>query len=336
MNAWQTIWEWTGTGAGTVRQRKAQRREPGPGQVEIAVKAIGICGTDLHIVNGNQSFADPPMPLGHELAGVVERTGADAANWRPGDRVCVDPLIGCGYCAACKSGNKHLCNRGVEIGLHLPGGWQQFMLVPGANLHRIPDDLSWEEATQAETLHCCLSGVDKLRIRLGMRAAVIGDGPTGLLFVQLLKASGVDRVVLAGRREYRMQLGRQLGADDTVSAHGEIGDHDSRYDLVVDAAGTESSFAMAVRLLSKGGQCLLFGVPGAPIQADIASIVLKEIRMYGTTNDTHVWERAIALMRSRKVEPSKLVTHRFGFDRLDQAVAEAGNKTGPVKVIVTL
>jgi len=332
----QRIWEWTGVNE--VQSREAERVELRPGEVEVRVKAIGICGTDLHIMSGHVQFGKPPMPLGHELAGVVERVGPDVYGWQPGDRVCVDPLVGCGICEACRHGRKHHCPRGVEIGLHLPGGWRHYMNVPAANLYRLPDVLDFAEATQAETLHCCVGGVDKLDIAVGAHAAVIGDGPTGLLFVQLLKAAGCGYVTLLGRRDKRLHLGRQLGADEVLSANdNQMRQLEETYDIVIDAAGTECSIASALTLLRRGGQLLMFGLPGQPVVIDVQALVMKELRMIGSTNAPHVWPRVLELMASGVVQVRPLFTQEFPFDHLDQALALARSKTDEViKVFVTL
>ncbi|MBP1989436.1 zinc-dependent alcohol dehydrogenase [Paenibacillus eucommiae] len=353
----QQIWEWTGLDK--VESREVQRDEPGAGKVEVRIKAIGICGTDLHIMDGHFPFGSPPQPLGHELSGVVERVGKDVAGWVPGTRVCIDPLIGCGVCMECLSGSKHRCPEGVEIGLHIPGGWQQFLHVPADNLYRIADEVTFEEATQAETLHCCLGGIDKLDIRLGMHAAVIGDGPTGLYFLQLLKASGISKLTLIGRQESRLRLGKELGADVTIFAdeaqkqRSEPGqmqkqeleeelqeqklELEESCDIVIDAAGNEASIALAIRLLRKGGQLMLFGLPANPVPVDIQQIVLKELRLIGTTNAPDVWQRVVQLQADGGVRVKPLITQTFTFDQLDQAISLARNEPAEtVKIIVTV
>ncbi len=311
------IWQWTGFNA--VSPSVVERDEPSFGQAEIRIKAIGICGTDLHILSGHAEFGTPPLPLGHELAGVVERVGAGVARWKPGDRVCIDPLIGCGICRECLAGNKHRCAESGEIGLQFPGGWQEFLVVPSANLYRLPDSISFAEATQAETLHCCLGGIDKLDIRLGYHAAVLGDGPTGLYYVQLLKAAGTSRITLIGMRENRLELGRMLGADVAVNlrtADADVPEAET-HDIVIDAAGNEDSLKLGIELARRGGQLLLFGLPGKPILADIQAVVLKELTLLGSTNAPQVWPRVMEMMASGSVQVGPLITQYYRFEDLD-------------------
>ncbi|WP_171631401.1 zinc-dependent alcohol dehydrogenase [Paenibacillus plantarum] len=329
------IWEWTGYNAMTTRTTERERSLE-KDQVEVRIKSIGICGTDLHIMEGHTGFSQPPLPLGHELAGVVERIGDGVVKWKVGDRVCIDPLIGCGKCQECLVGHKHRCRESGEIGLQFPGGWQEFLVMPSTNLYKLPDSISFAEATQAETIHCCLGGVDKLTIQLGQNVSVIGDGPTGLYYVQLLKAAGAGKVSLIGMREKRLELGIRLGADAmfNLRAHAAPLAAETE-DIVIDAAGTESSLRLSIELLKKGGQLLLFGLPGEPILVDIQTVVLKELTLLGSTNAPQVWLRVIEMMASGSVQVKPLITQYYEFNELDKAVEFARNEPDEVvKVIV--
>lgn len=345
MAQYQQIWEWTDVHQ--ARQRTAERPEPSPGQVEVEIRSIGICGTDVHIMSGEAGFSEPPLPLGHELAGIVSRVGeqaGQAGDWQPGDRVCIDPLIGCGSCEACLAGNKHHCPFGGEIGLHYAGGWQQYLNVPAANLYRVPDTVSLEEASQAETLHCCVGALDKLDIQPGAAATVIGDGPTGLYFVQLLKAAGAAPVTLVGMQPHRLALGLQLGADAAIDLSASASDTacallpaEESQAIVIEAAGAEAALRLGIGLLRRGGQLLLFGLPSQAVQVDIQTVVLKELRLIGSTNAPQVWPRVLELMASGAAAVAPLITQRYGFDELDEAVAFARQHPGEaIKVIVNV
>lgn len=327
------IWEWTGDDQ--IVRRTAPRAEPAKGHVEIKVKAIGICGTDLHIVQGKVRFASPPFPLGHEISGIVERVGPGADEWLIGKRVCVDPLVGCGYCTYCTTGMKDKCEKGNEIGIHMAGGWQQYMEVPESNLHLLPNSLGYREATQAETLHCCLGGIDKLDLKLGMKAAVVGDGPTGLLFIQLLALSGVH-VTLFGLKANRLRLARELGADDTINLLETEIAASHQFDVIVDAAGSEKSIGDSLNMLKKGGQMLLFGIPENAVRLDVQNMITKDIRMIGTTNDSRVWSRVLYLMETGKVKVAPLLSKGYPFESLDKAVRDTqANQNEWIKTIVT-
>jgi len=322
-----------------VQMRQAHREQPESGQVEIRIEAIGICGTDLHIMSGHANFSSPPLPLGHELAGYVVRIGERVTGWSIGDRVCVDPLISCGHCEPCRAGQKHRCLDAGEIGLHYPGGWQQYLNVPASNLYQLPDSVSFEEASQAETLHCCLGGIDKLSIRLGMRATVMGDGPTGLFYVQLLKAAGLNRITLIGMNEKRLSLGQTFGADQCVNIRStDLNTLQlmNTQDIVIDAAGVEASLQASIDVLKPGGQLLLFGLPEKPFPVDIHTIVMKELTLLGSTNAPDVWPRVIDMLANNTVNVKALITHRFEFDQLNEAVDYARlHPSEAIKIIVS-
>lgn len=325
----QTIWEWTAVGE--VNCREAEREELKAGEAEVRIRAIGICSTDLHIVHGHYAVATPPMSLGHELAGTVERLGPGVTGLQPGDRVCIDPYIGCGVCAFCRAGNKHRCPTGAEIGIQLPGGWREYLNVPANNLYVLPEAISFIAATQLENIHCCLGAVDKLDIRLGDRAAVIGDGPSGLYFVQLLKAAGVTDVTLVGRREERLRLGRLIGADAVIDRRtDELRLPDESCAIVVDAVGSQAALDEALRILNKGGQLLMYGLSDNKVQLDVPTVIMKELRLQGSMNDPHVWHRVIALAASGTVRIEPIITHSYRFDQLGQALAQARDRRYPI------
>ncbi|QJD86279.1 zinc-binding dehydrogenase [Cohnella herbarum] len=175
-----------------------------------------------------------------------------------------------------------------------------------------------------------------MEIRLGMNATVLGDGPTGLFYVQLLKKAGTGKIRLVGMRENRLELGRRLGADETTNLRTQtLQSLAETQDIVIEAAGTEASLQSGIQLLKKGGQLLLFGLPGQPIVTDIQSVVLKELRLYGSTNAPGVWPRVIEMIASGGVKVYPLITHRYAFDELDKAVETARSQSDEaIKIIV--
>ena len=328
-------WEWTAPNE--LALRSVSRVEVPPGHVEVRIRAIGICSTDLHIVRGTFRAGNPPYPLGHELSGTIETIGAGVPAQLLGRRVCVDPLVGCGGCAACRSGNKQQCPAAAEVGIHLPGGWQRYLNVLADNVYEIPDSVSFEEATQIENIHCCLGGIDKLSIPLGVAAAVFGDGPSGLYFVQLLRAAGAGRVVLVGKRDRRLAAGKLAGADETYKAEEAAAKlADDSFPIVIDAAGSPRSIDEAIRVVGKGGQLLMYGLPDGKVPIDVQTVIMKDLRLQGTTNAPHVWRRVIDLLRSGVVRAAPLISHSFAFEQLDRAVRFAmRDSEEAVKVVVT-
>jgi len=314
--------------------------EPGPGQVVLAVRAAGICSTDLHVLQGGLSFVSPPHVMGHEGAGEVVAVGSGVSPELVGGRFAVDTVIGCGVCCFCLGGRKHLCPSVQEIGQTVPGMWARHALVPAANLVPLADGVSFAAATQMETLHCVLGGVDKMRLLAGETAIVLGCGIAGALFTRLLKLQGASQVVVTGTREQRLQAARLCGADETINVRERdlqtaLGGR--RFDAVVETVGSRESIMLAGCLAENGGRVVLFGIPaGHRAEIDVMDALWREIVYIPTGNAPQVWPRVVALVNGGLVDLEPLVSCRFPFEELDGAVRFAReNRDECIKVVVS-
>ena len=186
-----------------------------PDGVLVRVMACGICGTDVHIYEGDKGAADttPPVILGHEFSGVVEAVGEKVSRVKAGDRVCIDPNSLCGACSYCRTGIGHFCENMVGIGTTVDGGFAEYCAVPESQVYRLAAGISFEEGAMAEPLACCLHGIDLCEIRPGSAVMVIGAGMIGLLMVQLAKLSGVRLVAVLEPVEEKRIMALKLGAD---------------------------------------------------------------------------------------------------------------------------
>lgn len=201
-----------------VEERPVPR--PGRGEVLVRVMACGVCGTDVHIFQGDPGAADcPPGTVpGHEFAGVIEAAGEGVTAFGPGDRVCVDPNKLCGECDFCRGGIGHFCEHMTGIGTTADGGFAEYCVVPQSQLYRVADSVPFEQAAMAEPVSCCLHGLDLCEVRPGSRAAVIGGGMIGLLMVQLLRLAGASFVALLEPVQAKRELGLRLGADVAIDS----------------------------------------------------------------------------------------------------------------------
>ena len=171
--------------------------EPSGGEVAVRVTAVGVCGTDIHILNGDFPLAQPPRVLGHEVAGVIAGTGPNVTRVKAGDRVTIDQVAGCGHCFFCRRGSRQFCTASYELGMTRDGGCQEFLVVPEENVYPIPDCISDEEAAILDmevwgTLHKC-------QVRKGDTVLVLGHGPAGMVACQIARAMGAGKVILGGR-----------------------------------------------------------------------------------------------------------------------------------------
>ena len=170
-----------------IELQEVKRPKIGPGEVLIKVKAAGICGTDARILKGSKKIPAPRI-IGHEFAGEIQEVGEENEEWKPGDRVTVEPIIACGKCYCCLRGRFNICLTRPTIGYEYDGAFAEFVRIPSeavdrGNLIRLPDDVSFEDAAFAEPLSACIQGNERARIRKGDRVWIMGDGPIGLTHV---------------------------------------------------------------------------------------------------------------------------------------------------------
>ncbi len=210
-------------GVGNVEAREIQEPSPAAGQVLIAVKAAGICGTDIHIYY-DEYKTSPPVVMGHEVAGVVVELGEGVESVKVGDRVTSETYFStCGLCHYCRNGKPNLCAHRRSIGSHVDGAFAEYLVVPAKNVHRLPDNVDFLAGALTEPLACVVHGVlDIHRATPGELAVVAGPGAIGLLTLQTLKAAGAKVMVLGTDvDERRLQLARQLGAEYAINVQQE-------------------------------------------------------------------------------------------------------------------
>lgn len=331
-------WVWNGPGQ-PIELCLAPLLPPGPGEVLVQVKAVGVCGTDLGILDGKNPNARPPLALGHEIAGQVVALGAGTSLYQVGDRVFLDPYIGCGRCPACRAGNKTYCSGGGRhLGIHIPGGWQEYLALPELSCYPAPPNLGDAAVSQAETLYTVISGLKRLQGRPGSSALVIGDGPTGLLFSRVLPLVGCTTVTLAGHHPGRLELGRRWGAAQVIDTHQQpledaLGER--LFDMVVETVGSQAVVAQAVRFCAPAGQVVLFGIPhgGTPVALDTAAVVMRELSLLGATDAPSVWPVVANLLATGYVRVEDMISATYPFERLPEAVQAARSKQ-TVKIVI--
>jgi 2-desacetyl-2-hydroxyethyl bacteriochlorophyllide A dehydrogenase len=331
------VWNWLG---GTRIELSDQPLpQPGPHEVLLRMRAVGICGTDLHMIRGILQSAVPPIALGHEIAGDVVACGSDVAYVKVGDRCAIDPGVGCGYCEWCRTGQKSYCPHAQQFGFQIPGGWQEFLVVPEVNCYTIADHVTYAAACQAEPLFVVVGGIDKLQIKVGEPVLVIGAGPTGLLFASLAQQASCYPVILAGTRARRLDIARQWGIGQVLNVREtplEQALPGMEFPVVIEAVGTPQAVQQALTFCAPRGRVLLFGVPGeASIGLDVNRIVVRDNALLGTTDTPTCWPRVSNLIAGGKVPLADLVTQTYPFDRLPQAVAWAmEHPDETIKVVV--
>lgn len=299
---------------------------PGPGEVVVAVAACGLCGTDLHILEGEFAPRLPVVP-GHEFAGEIVATGPDVVGVAIGDRVAVDPSLYCYGCHYCRMGRNNLCERWGAIGVTTAGGAAEYALAPARNCVRLPEHVSTRDAALIEPLSCAVRGYDILCSRLGARVLIYGSGTMGLMMLELAKRTGAASVDVVDVNLDRLATARELGCSASAVSAEEI-DRPYGWDVVVDATGNEQAIQDGLRRVGKGGTFLQFGVANYAATAVIEPyrIYNQEITITGSMAVLHSYERAAELFAVGVLDPAVFISDRFPLE--DYAAALDTFKAG--------
>jgi L-iditol 2-dehydrogenase len=328
----------TAPGEGNLALQEIAEPRLGPDDVLIRIRAVGVCGTDVSILHGSYRTTTP-IVIGHEFSGEIADIGSAVSTWKVGDRVVVENTAGaCGTCELCRTGKPHICPHKRAYGTDSHGAMAELSSFHQGALHRIPDNVSDEDAALAEPLvvvnHALL---ERGSIAPGATVVVLGAGAIGLLSVQVAKAVGAATVILAGTRKdaTRLALGATIGANRTVDVDAEdlravIAELTSGRgaDVVVEASGSPRAAAESVHLVARAGQIIVVGLTGAPVSLDWDVAVFKDIDVRFSKSSTYMsWVRALQMIASGAVSTAPLITHRFPLEQWRDAlrVVETGN-----------
>jgi 2-desacetyl-2-hydroxyethyl bacteriochlorophyllide A dehydrogenase len=318
------------SGVGRVEVTTVDDPTPGRGQVVVDVAACGLCGTDLHILQGEFAPTLPVIP-GHEFAGVVAEVGADVTEVAVGDRVAVDPSLYCHECRYCRSGRDNLCERWGGIGVSTAGGAAEFALAPVANCVKLPDHVRTEDAALIEPLSCAVRGYDVLRSQLASSVLIYGSGTMGLMMLELGKLTGAASIEVVDLNQERLATAQQLGCTATATSADEL-DRPRGWDVVIDATGNARAIQDGLGRVGKGGTFLQFGVSdyAARVEIEPYRIYNQEITITGSMAVLHSYERAADLFANGVLDPEVFISDRLPLDdyaaALDQFKAGKGRK----------
>ena len=330
---------------GRLQLANVDRPRIGRGELLVKMKVCGICGTDLEKLHGVR--VTPPV-LGHEVTGDIEEVGAGVEGYSRGDRVAVHHHVPCHNCYYCMRGDHTLCEEFPKSNLD-PCGFSECFRVPETNVakggvFRLPSGLGYEEAALAEPTGCCIRGLERLGIRTEDSALVVGAGPAGLAYVQLLRAFGAGLVIATDMIEFRLKWAKKFGADQAFNADDM--DLNQRVldategrgvDNVVVASGNVKAIQASFPLVRKGGKILLFGIPpeGSVFACDASGVFIREIKLipsYSTTENEI--KRALEMMEAGMIRLTDMITHRFHLSEIAEAFRIADDAQSSLKVMV--
>jgi L-iditol 2-dehydrogenase len=319
---------------------------PGPGEVVLRVSAAGICGSDLHFHRRAPGEQRVCRPLGgHEFCGRVTAVGEGISHVSPGDRVGVEPLVGCGHCRFCAAGHYHLCPQLR----HLSGGFGELTKAPGDKVYRLPDAVSDDAAAILDCLAVGVHAVQRYAPDFTDTAVVLGDAAIGLSTQQVAKANGAGRVGVIGHHAHALEIARRTGADFTINSHDQDPIEAVRElttglgaDVVYESVGgTASTLAEAAQLVRPGGTIVVIGCFTDAPPPDWRRLMRYEVNLlfswsYACWNGVPEFQLALDLLAAGKLDSEAMVTHHFPLDEVDQAFQAALRKgdSGATKVLI--
>ncbi len=300
--------------------------EPDKDEVIVRVKAAGICGSDLHIYHGRSAFATYPRVIGHEIAGEIYKAGSMVKDFKPGDKVAVDPVISCGECYACRIGRHNVCSSVKVLGVHVDGGYSKYIKVNAGNVHRIPDYLSWEEAAVIEPFSIAAEAVDRGRLCAGDSVLICGAGPIGLVILQAVKRVGAKAMII-DIIDSRLERAKEMGADQVVNTgktdlEKVVMDftNSEGVNLIFEATGSISLFELCVsRLVSQAGRIVVLGFPEEPAKIAPIDIMKRELDIVGSRLNRNKFPEVIRWLEAKEIEPSAIISHVFPMERVKEA-----------------
>jgi len=317
-------------GGGDLRAEVVPDPAPAPNEVVVKVHACSICGSDLHAFHGKHPRLTFPRVLGHEFAGEIVALGGAVKGYRTGQRVCCDIDFACGQCGPCRDGRGNICERLRTMGFDCDGAYAQYAPVPEFNLHPLPDNVTYDQASAVQVLGISYHAVaDRVRPRAGDRIAVIGAGPVGLGAALIALALGAE-VTILDILEYRLALARALGVPGTLNSNdGDVRERalaatgGRGFDRVVECVGgfQERTVADAVRMVKRGGQITVVGTfPENRATIPIAYIKDREIDLNFSRGNFRAFPPCLELIAGGKVNPDRYISHRIPLARAEDAL----------------
>ncbi len=302
--------------------------------VLIEIMACGVCGTDVHIYEGDKGAAEvtPPTILGHEFSGIVKEVGSGVTRFHPGDRVCVDPNCYCGSCYFCRNGMAHYCTDMIGYGTTINGGFAQYCSVSEKQVYLLGPNTSFEQGAMTEPAACCLHGIDMCGIKPGDSVAVIGGGMIGLLMIQLARLEGAARIALLEPVESKREVGLRLGADlalDPTCGNVKEKLKDSGMEhigVVIECVGKPATVEQAVDLAGNKAVVMIFGLtrPDDTITVKPFEVFQKELSIKSSYINPYTQKRALDLIDSGRLNVSDMICKICELEELENILSDPG------------
>lgn len=333
------------TKPGEIIFREIPKPVPQRGQVLIRMMRLGICGSDIHVYHGTHPFTSYPVTQGHEVSGIVEAVGAEVKSVRVGQKVTVQPQVFCGQCHPCRHGRYNLCERLKVMGFQTTGMASEYFAVEEEKVLALPPEMGFDEGAMLEPLAVAVHAVRRFGDISGAAVAVLGAGPIGNLVAQVAKGMGARRVLITDVSDYRLDLAKRCGIDDTVNTNSvDFGLAVTRAfgpdkaDVIYDCAANDTTMGQAIKYARKGSTIILVGVYAGMAHVDLAVLNDHELDLNTTMMyRKEDFESAIQLVKEKKVLLQPLMSRHFKFEDFLQAYQYIDqNRETTMKVLIDI
>lgn len=311
-------------------------------QVLIQTKAIGICGSDIHLYRGNHPYTTYPMVFGHEASGIVNKVGNGVQDLIPGDHVVLEPLIPCGECYPCAIGRTNCCSNMKTVGVTTDGALAQYFPVPVSCIHKIPEQLPFDLAALAEPFSIGFHAVQRGNVNADDTVLVIGAGMIGLTILVAAKVRGA-RVMITDMLDYRLDLAKKIGADEVLNsktfdtaASARAWTNGGGPTVVFEAVGLPVTLQSAVEIVCDAGRVVIVGVTKEKFCIRGVDVTKKELSIIGSRNNVGQFSQALGYVIKHQETARILISDIFSFSESEQAFAHASDHPqSTCKVMIT-
>jgi L-iditol 2-dehydrogenase len=288
-------------------------------EVLIKVKACGICGSDVHGMDGSSGRRQPPIIMGHEASGIIAEVGPKVTGWQKGERVTFDSTVYCGSCWHCRRGEINLCDNRRVLGVSCDeyrrhGAFAEYIAVPCHILYRLPEGVGFAQATMVEALSVAVHAANRTPVKLNDSVLVVGAGNIGLLAIQVFKAFGCNPVIAADIDESKLEWARKAGADVVInSSTTDLGQEVRKYidrgvDVAVEAVGVTAAIQSAIDSLRKGGNLTLIGNVTPTVEFPLQSIVIRQISVNGSCGSSGEYPTCLDMITRKAVDVDIMIS----------------------------
>lgn len=311
---------------------------PEPGEVLIRVRSVGICGSDIHYFEHGRIadfVVESPLVLGHEASGEIVALGQGVTDLSIGDRVAMEPGVPCGSCTQCRAGRYNLCPD-VHFFATPPvdGAFAEYVTLPRAFAHRVPDNVSFDAAALLEPLSVGVWACQKGDVRLGTRVLITGAGPVGVMAALVARANGATQITLSDVNPQRLARAAELGFD-VVDAQSQALPDVVEADVLIECSGAAPAIVDGIRCVAPAGKVVLVGMsPTAMVELPVGVIQGRELWITGTFRYAHTYPTAVTLAASGAVDLDALVSQTFGLDEVEEALTYSRQDPAAMKVVV--